>query len=199
MKIGIIVSLALLLTGSVFGQIRINPSDDGYIYYASPSPNYVNHVSYVFAYPDDTRGAMVFPAFDTSMYTTISLAVNPYGLPLHDQTVEVYAYDFAESQIMPDDYDKGSLLGTLNIPSTIGFGEDTLLDVTTFVSAIKGPHFGFILRVDEGGDVFSSLEFNYGHPCGLIAIPEPGAFSLLSLGMASIVALTSNHKIFRRV
>jgi len=191
-----------MLACKLSGQIRIDPVDDGAIYGLYPSPNSVSHSAYVLA-AGYIRGAMLFESFDRASYDNISLALNPYGLPIWDPSIDVFGYSSKSSVISPDDYDKGVFVGTLNIPAMTGFGQDALLDVASFLISVDEPYFGFILRTDSGTDVFSSLEYNYGHPSGLVvtpssvAVPEPSS-GMFVLGSCGIVILAAYRKRRRR-
>jgi hypothetical protein len=66
------------------------------------------------------------------------------------------------------DANAGTYLGTLWIPAETGFGEPVYFDVTQFIRQTRARYVAFNLRCDEGSDVFSSLEYNYGQPSQLI-------------------------------
>lgn len=180
--------LVLLFATRLSADTIVNPIDDGSIYGLAPSPNSVSRGAYVMA-SGYIRGAMLFQAFDSTVNEKFYLAVNPYGLPIWDLTVDVYGYGSTSSTILGTDYDRGLFLGTLNIPANIGYGQDARLDVTSFLRTSTSPYYGFILRTDSGTDVFSSLEYNYGHPSRLVGVPDsaPGA---TSLGLLSVIAAT---------
>ena len=71
----------------------------------------------------------------------------------------------------------------------LGFGEDVYFDVTSFVAGTNAPFLAFNLRTTDT-DVFSSLEFNYGHPSQLLvtttAIAEPAPLALLFAGLFAL-------------
>jgi len=69
-----------------------------------------------------------------------------------------------------------------------------MLLYATFVGSVRGSYFGIVLKADSGVDIFSSLEYNYGNPSGLIAIPEPAGYSVL-FSSAILISLCA----FRRV
>lgn len=173
-----------------FVSFRINPVDDGSIY-GLETGNVVIRDGYVLA-SGSIRGAMVFEAPKVS-FSTISLALNPYGLPVWDLAVKVYGYATSLSTIQAGDYNKGTFLGTLHIAQNIGFGQDSLLDVTDFVKSVSSTssYFGFTL-VTNGTDVFSSLEYNLGHPSGLVGftpVPEPSTNMLMAFGLGLVLCV----------
>ncbi len=94
--------------------------------------------------------------------TQALLSLNPYGLPLVGNEVSIYGYGTAIGALDDSDADAGTLLGILILPANLGYGEDVYFDVTTFVAATNAPFLAFNLRTTDT-DVFSSLEFNYGH------------------------------------
>ncbi|MGD0573172.1 MAG: PEP-CTERM sorting domain-containing protein [Sedimentisphaerales bacterium] len=158
----------------------INPSDDGSIY---DNGNVVT-----FAYllcSGYIRGAVEFPidAINGQIETS-TLSVNPYGLPLWGQTVHVYGYPSTDGRLTSSDYDAGIFLGDWTLPN-LGYGQDAYFDVTSFMKTVTTPYVGFNLRTEDT-DVFSSLEYNYGHPSQLSVstVPEPATLLLLGLGAA---------------
>ena len=113
------------------------------------------------------------------------LTLNPYGLPLFGPNVDVYGYGTSIGQLDDTDANAGTFLGTLVLPPNLGYGEDAFFDVTAFVANTHAPFLAFNLR-SVGTDVFSSLEFNYGHPSQLLittAVPEPAPIALLLIGL----------------
>jgi hypothetical protein len=64
--------------------------------------------------------------------------------------------------------------------------------VTSFVSATNAPFLAFNLR-STATDVFSSLEYNYGHPSQLLVtadVPEPTSGVLLLTGLIALGSIT---------
>jgi len=150
----------------------INPNDDGSIY---DNGGVVTYAYLLSSY--SIRGVVEFPL--NSIAGTIegsSLSVNPYGLPLWDKTVEVFAYESNDGILTSADYNAGVFLGIWTLPD-LGYGQDAFFDVTGYLQSATSPFIGFNLRTDEGADVFSSLEYNYSHPAQLTitesVIPEP--------------------------
>src|SRR5262249_36813281 len=117
------------------------------------------------------------------------LTLNPYGLPLWDDTVDVYGYGTALGQLDVTDANAGTFLGTLTLPANLGYGQDAFFDVTPFVAAANAPYLAFNLRTTDS-DVFSSLEYNYGHPSQLLVmtspVPEPSTLALLALSLPAL-------------
>lgn len=175
--------------------IVINPIDDGSIY----SSGSVSTSSYLLA----SGGIHAIAEFSTSGITSsISqalLSVNPYGLPLWGSTVYVFGYDSYDGKLTSSDYDSGTLLGEWEMPSTLGYGEDAYFDITRFMIGSTSPYVGFNLRTDSGGtNVFSSIEYNYGHPAQLIVtsnpVPEPATMFLFVTGIAALAGLRIRRK-----
>jgi hypothetical protein len=156
----------------------INPSDDGSIY---DNGNVVT-----FAYllcSGYIRGVVEFPTDSINgQITSATLSVNPYALPLWGPTVHVYGYSSTDGILTSSDYNAGIFLGNWTLPD-LGYGQDAYFDVTSFLKTVTTPYVGFNLRTDDT-DVFSSLEYNYGHPSQLTVktIPEPATLFLLTLG-----------------
>lgn len=121
------------------------------------------------------------------------LTLNPYGLPLFGPNVDVYGYGTDIGALDASDADAGTLLGTLVLPPDLGFGEDAFFDVTSFVAATKAPYLAFNLRtVDGGTDVFSSLEYNNGHPSQLLVttrVPEPNETAPLAFALLAVIGV----------
>ena len=113
------------------------------------------------------RGGLEFAALDP-IYSSVLLALNPYGLPMFDLNVNIYGFDAGTGTLYSSNWYSGTLIGTIVFPSNINYGQVETLDVTRFVQSAKGPYFGFIIQA-PGGDLFSSLSINYGTPPELIA------------------------------
>jgi hypothetical protein len=158
----------------------LEPTSDGSLY-TCDGCNVVSDGDYVLV-SGDIQGAIKFSsALITGTVAQAFLTVNPYGLPLFGPTVDVYGYGTTIGQLDVSDVNAGTFLGTLVVPPNLGFGEDAFFDVTAFVTTISAPFLAFNLRSAEI-DVFSSLEFNYGHPSQLLltfAVPEPSLAALL--------------------
>jgi hypothetical protein len=162
----------------------INPSDDGSI-------DIYGHVftSDYFLCSNDSRGIVEFPLDSINgQITTAILSVNPYALPLSESTVQVYGYSSTDGLLTISDYDAGAFLGNWTLPD-LNFGQDTYFNVTSFMKTVTTPYVGFNLRSDDV-DIFSSLEYNYGHPSQLsvsTTIPEPATLMLLTLGGLTVL------------
>jgi hypothetical protein len=149
----------------------INPSDDGSIYH---NGGVATHAYLMCS--GSIRGVVEFPidAINEPIQTS-TLSVNPYGLPLWDKTVHVYGYSSNDGDLTSSDYNAGVFLGDWVLPD-LGYGEDAYFDVTAFMKTATTPYVGFNLRTEGGPDVFSSLEYNYGHPSQLsVVTSEPTA------------------------
>ena len=127
----------------------------------------------------------------------VLLALNPYGLPLWGKNVDIYGYDTSVGALAASDADAGTFLGTLVLPDDLGFGQDTTFDVTSFVDGVHSAYVGFTLRT-AGLDIFSSLEYNYGHPSELLAtaaaVPEPANASLMLAAIAAAAGLAVRRR-----
>ena len=163
-------------------DITINPTNDGYIH-----PNgSVNTSGYVMV-TDSYRGIIVFSTSQiTKEVTHATLSINPYGMPVWIKQLAVSAYQRNDSEIVTSDYDAGVFLGYWLLPEVYTYGQDAFFDVTQFMQEVSSPFVGFNLRAATTGstDVFSSLEYNYGHPSQLTIalVPEPATLVLLALG-----------------
>ncbi len=145
----------------------------------------------------DTHGTMEFAEFNASQCVSIQLELNPYGLPLGSQTVNVYGYDGGNDTLSISNYNEGLLIGVMTLPANLNYGQPATFDVTAFVKSTKGPYFGIWLSTPDGSgdDVFSSLENNYGLPPELYAIspvpPPPPAIAMV--GNKFVVSWSTNN------
>lgn len=178
---------ALLFTTNVHAAaIAINPTSDGSLYTCATC-NTVSDGAYV------TTGGYIQGAvkFSTSQITTgfseVQLSLNPYGLPLSSPTVDVFGYGTTIGALDVTDANAGTFLGTLTLPAGLSYGQDVYFDVTSFVSSIQSPFVAFNLRSADT-NVFSSLEYNYGHPSQLLitSVPVPSSVVLLSTGLLAV-------------
>ena len=173
-------------------DLTMNPTSDGSLYVCDGC-NTVSDGDYLMA-AGYIQGAVKFASAPVKQYVARALlSVNPYGLPLWDSTVDIYGYGTAAGQLTAGDANAGTFLGTLTLPANLGYGQDAFFDVTSFIRATHAPFFAFNLRSDSA-DVFSSMEYNYGHPAQLLVtygdapvnVPEPAGLILagiLALGM----------------
>lgn len=176
--------------------ITIDPTSDGSLY-TCDNCSVVSDDAYVLV-SGYIQGAIKFSSAPiTWPVSQAFLTLNPYGLPLWDTTVEVYGYGTSNGQLEDADANAGAFLGTLTLPPDLGYGQDAFFDVTSFILNVSAPYIAFNLRSDDT-DVFSSLEYNYGHPAQLVVtlastVPEP------SSGLALLAAaLAAFHFIRRR-
>jgi hypothetical protein len=187
----------LLLTEACFGQSTIFlPAGDGSVYNdGNVATAYV--AAYASEAPAGFEGDLQFASFNTSPYTSIYLELNLGSWPLQSTPLYVYGYDNASGTLSGADYNAGTYIGQWNVPLNLYFNEEILFDVTAFVQSTQGPFFGFELRLDDGGDYFTSTAYNNGIPPELIAvIPEPETSALIALGIGSwaVVANVSSKK-----
>lgn len=118
------------------------------------------------------------------------LTVNPYGLPLWAESIDIYGFNTEISNLVTSDGNSGTFIGTFVLPSDPNWGQDISFDVTSFVASATGTYIGFNFR-SKGSAIFSSLEYNYGHPSQLWinggtsvpSVPEPSAYAMLGLGL----------------
>jgi hypothetical protein len=183
------IATMLFATSLHAAPIAINPTVDGSLY-TCIGCNTVSDGAYVLT-DGYIQGAVKFSTSQiTGSFTEALLSLNPYALPLWGPTVDVYGYGTAIGALDVTDANAGSFLGTLTLPANLGYGQDAYFDVTSFVSSIKSPFVAFNLR-SSGTNVFSSLEYNYGHPSQLLItpVPEPSSIFLISIGLLAILRL----------
>lgn len=161
-------------------SLTLNPTSDGSLY-TCEGCNVVSDDAYVLV-SGYIQGAVKFSsALITGTVTRAFLTLNPYGLPLFGERVDVYGYGTTIGQLDVTDANAGTFLGTLVLPPDLGYGQDAFFDVTAFLVNATAPFLAFNLRSTDT-DVFSSLEYNYGHPSQLLitfAVPEPPLAALL--------------------
>lgn len=188
-KLKFILTAASTLLFSTFSHalpITINPTADGSLYTCTGC-NTVSDGAYVLT-SGYIQGAVKFST--ASIAGNVSkalLTLNPYGLPLWGSTVDVYGYGTTIGALDVTDANAGTLLGTLTLPADLGYGQDAYFDVTSFVATANSPYVAFNLR-STGADVFSSLEYNYGHPSQLLVttVPEPSSIALIAVGLLAL-------------
>ena len=190
------VLLSGLCTASEADPILLNPTDD-----ARVTPSDVVTTDYLIAGDGDVFGRGILE-FSTAAFlgqvASATLSVNPYGLPLWAPTIRVYGYESTNGLVDLSDYSAGVVLGDWTLPSGLDFRQDALFDVTAFLRTVGTPFAGFVLQglynpaiSGTGYDVFSSIEYNYGHPAQLSVtvapVPEPGTFSLFSAALLALL------------
>lgn len=164
----------------------INPSDDGSIY----SSGYVVTNQYLMS-DSGVHGIVVFSTDSIATSNSqATLSVNPYGLPLWGNPVAVYGFQSNVGYITSSEYNAGVFLGNWYLPSNLGYGQDAFFDVTAFLQNANSPFVGFNLQ-SGGTDVFSSLEYNYGHPSQLTvtAVPLPSTAFLFAPSLVGLLGL----------
>ncbi|MCU1306106.1 MAG: hypothetical protein JWN45_801 [Acidobacteriaceae bacterium] len=179
---------AATATISQADTITINPTDDGSIYTCSacvhdPNHNYVLVSGYIV-------GEVVFStASFNGQVGTAFLSVNPYAMPLWGPQMFVYGRASTSSTMSISDLASPTYLGTWTLPADLNFHRDAFFDVTSFLQSVNAPYVDIILKDassdGSGTDVFSSTQYNYGHPSQLTVTntPEPATWSLLLVGL----------------
>ena len=167
------------------------PSDDGYV---TPSGQFSN-TGYLLVGANGWDGVVKFalPTFQGSI-DHVFLSINPYGLPLWGNPIDVYGYETQSGMLDATDFHAGTFLGSWQLPP-LGYGQDAFFEVTAFLQSVSSSFVGFTLRSGDV-DVLSSLHYNYGHPSELIVttlIPEPSSV-ILGAAALPILALA----LFRR-
>ena len=175
--------------------LTINPTSDGSLY-TCVGCTIVSDGAYVLA-SGYIQGAIKFSSASINgKVTQAILSLNPYGLPLFGTNVDVYGYSTTIGQLDVTDANGGAFLGTLILPLDLGYGQDAFFDVTSFVASVNAPFLAFNLR-STGTDVFSSLEYNYGHPSQLLVtttVPEPTTSALLVAWLLALGAIAVKTK-----
>lgn len=170
-------------TSSNAGLVKINPASDGSLYVCDGCST-VSDGAYVMT-SGYIQGAVKFSSASiTGIVTNALLSLNPYALPLWGGMVDVYGYGTTIGTLDVSDASAGTFLGTLTLPPDLGFGQDAFFDVTSFVTSNNSPFIAFNLRSTDT-DVFSSLEYNYGHPAQLLvtSVPEPSSIAMMITGL----------------
>jgi len=183
------LNLAIAPSSLRANSVTVNPVDDGSLYTCSgcnPAPNrsYVLVSGYIVGEVD----------FSTALFKgqvqNALFSVNPYGLPLWGPQLSVYGFASSSPTISLADLVSPTFLGTLTLPAGLGYGQDVFFDVTQFLQTVQTPYVDIILENSGGTDVFSSTQYNYGHPSQLtIVTPEPAAGALLLLGIPFVYLL----------
>lgn len=190
----IAASALVFSTASNATLITINPTSDGSLY-TCVGCNTVSEGAYVLV-SDYIQGAVKFStAVITGNVSNAMLTLNPYGLPLWGPTVDVYGYGTTIGTLNVTDANAGTFLGTLTLPPGLGYGQDAYFDVTSLFTGFNSPYIAFNLRSLDT-DVFSSLEYNYGHPSQLLVttVPEPSSIALIVAGVLALrIFRTNNH------
>jgi len=188
MKFNFVASkaFALLLSGTSYATlITIDPTADGSLYTCAGC-NTVSDGAYVLTSGYIQGDVKFSTASITGSVAKAVLTLNPYGLPLFSPIVDVYGYGTTIGALDVTDANAGTFLGAFTLPANLGYGQDAFFDVTSFVAGAHSPYVAFNLRSTDT-DVFSSLEFNYGHPSQLlVTIPEPSSFALIAAGLLAM-------------
>lgn len=183
-------------------QTVVKPTSDGSLYTCAGC-NTVVDGAYVLA-SGYIQGDVKFSMADLhGRQSQVLLTLNPYGEPLWDKTVDIYGYAASVGALAASDANAGTFLGTLVLPDHLGYGQDASFDVTSFVNSVSSPYVAFNLRTTDT-DVFSSLEYNYGHPSELLAtamampaaaaVPEPANASLMLAAIAAAAGMAVRRR-----
>jgi hypothetical protein len=185
------VTLHLVIVPSALraDSVTLNPVDDGSLYTCNgcnPDPvrTYLLVAGYIVGEVDFSTAAF------KGLVESAVFSVNPYGLPLFGPQLDVYGFASSSSTISEADLASPTLIGTWILPSSLGFGQDAFFDVTKFLQSVQTPYVDIILKNSGGTDVFSSTQYNYGHPSQLTVVtPEPAAGALVLLGLPFVYLL----------
>jgi hypothetical protein len=181
-----VASLFLFLSAPSNATL-VNPTSDGWVDTCGFCP--AREDAYLMT-DVGTQGVVKFSSAAIDEFTTsVLLSLNPYGLPL-GRTVDIYGYGTSVARLNAADVNAGIFLGTLVLPTSPGYGQDIYFDVTAFATSTIAPFLAFNLRSTDI-NIFSSLEYNYGHPAQLVvgSVPEPGTMTLLLTGLVAVGAI----------
>lgn len=197
-----ITGLLAITTSQSANAATYLPVSDGSYYdcYGCAGPSdgaYVLSSSYI-------RGIVKFTnSSSLRSADTITFTLNPYGLPLFGDTIDLYGFTSAVAGLDEGDNSNLTLIGQFALPE-LGYGEDAFFDVTSFVQGARGRYVGFNIFSNDT-NVFSSVEYNYGNPSRLIttggigAVPEPATWAMMLFGFFGVGAAVRRAPSVRRV
>ena len=183
------LDLAIAPGSLLADSLTVNPVDNGSLYTCSgcnpaPSRTYVLVSGYIVGEVDFSTASFA------GQVENALFSVNPYALPLFGPQLNVYGFASSSSTISQTDLVAPTFIGTLTLPAGLGYGQDVFFDVTQFLQTVQTPYVDIILMDSSGTDVFSSTQYNYGHPSQLTVVtPEPPAGALLLLGFPFVYLL----------
>ena len=191
-KILVLIALASVNFPVTAGQIILNPSDDGFVDFYSPTEGVANTSQTIVSDVYSTgvmRGVVEFPLSSiTGSIRSAVISVSPAGTPIHDNTVEVYAYESNDGLLTVDDFDAGVFIGILNLPDSLNIGDDAFFDVTDYLRTANSPFVGFVFRTESLVGLMS-LEDNYGRPAQLTVSTSPNAVPATPGGTLLLTAI----------
>lgn len=188
----------LFCSNSLYAMVlTLDPNSDGSIYTCPTCNNKVSNSSSVVV-SSYIQGVLKFSTdLINSPVESALLSLNPYSLPLHDKTMDVYGYGTNIGVLTSSDGNAGTYLGTWVIPENLLFHQETFFDVTDFINSLGTSFAAFNLRTDSGPNSFSSLEYNYGKPAQLYittTVNEPSTLLLISLGIFGLLVRQYSNK-----
>lgn len=188
----IAAALACVSVPTQAATVAINPSDDASLYTCAGC-NILNNSGYIMVGNYMQGGVKFSTSAISGSITQAFLSVNPYSLTPAIPQIDVYGFTSSSGLITATDVNTGIFIGSWDLPSNLGHGQDAFFDVTSFLSNTNAPYVGFNLRAAPSADVssagvFSSIEFNLGHPSQLTVstVPIPGAIFLFMSGLLGL-------------
>ena len=197
-----VAGLAAIMTANTANASTYLPVSDGSFHdcdgCAGPSDGaYVLSSSYI-------RGIVKFTNFTSfRSANTITFTLNPYGLPLFGDIIDLYGFTSTVAGLDEADNSNLTFIGQFMLPD-LGYGEDAFFNVTSFVQGARGRYVGFNIFSNDT-NVFSSVEYNYGNPSRLIttggigAVPEPATWAMMLFGFFGVGAAVRRAPSVRRV
>ena len=186
----IFLGLVLATSSAWSAAVTINPSIDGTI----RNQTFLQGSSITSA--SWALGIVRFQTPTLQEGDTATLKLYPSAPPLRGPTEYVYGYKSDDLTVNPTAFNITTLLGQIDIPANSDFSSVFSLDVTNFVKSANSPYITFELR-SEGLNTFTALGgYSFQKPTQLVitSIPEPGAMSMMGLGLALMVLTAKCQK-----